>query len=64
MAKTAKNPSVRRIFKCTAQGDVVYIHATSLEMAAERLLEVLGYIPPQLLTFKEVERLPKGEVFL
>jgi len=64
MPKTAKNPLARKIFRCEAQGDELYIHATSLDHALERLLEVMGYIPPQLLTWREVKRLPKGKVFL
>jgi len=64
MPKMSKSPKARKIFRCTAQGDVIYIHATSLEDALDRLLEVMGYIPPQMLSWAEVKKLPKGEVFL
>jgi hypothetical protein len=53
-----------KIFKVTAQGDVVYIQAVDLEAAKKRLLEVMGEIPAKLLTFSEVDKLPEDEEFL
>ena len=54
----------KKIFKCEAEGDTVYIEATTQAAAQGRLHEVMGPIPANLLTWTEVTALPEGEVFL
>jgi hypothetical protein len=53
-----------KIFKIEAQGDVVYVQAADKAAANARLTEMMGTIPLWLLTFTEVDALPKGEEFL
>ena len=53
-----------RIFKCEAQGDVLYINARTQENARLQLFEKIGPIPDSLLSWSEVAVLPKGEEFL
>lgn len=53
-----------KIFKVEAQGDTMYIQAPSQLKAQERLEEMCGFIPEELLTWSEVKKLPKGEDFL
>jgi hypothetical protein len=54
----------KKIFKIEAQGDTVYVQASNQEEACDQLTEFMGPIPHDLLTFSEIKKLPKGEVFL
>ena len=53
-----------KIYKCDAQGDTVYIRATSEQQAREILFGSMGEIPDSLLTWSTIEKLPKNEEFL
>lgn len=48
------------IFMCEAQGDVVYLKASSEQAANMLLVQHFGEIPASLLTWTEVEALPEG----
>ena len=52
------------IFKCEAEGDVVFIEAVDKSAAEARLNEVMGPIPKSLLKWSTVASLPKGEELL
>jgi hypothetical protein len=53
-----------KIFKCEAEGDVVYVQAKNLWTAQDRFTSFMGEVPSGLLTWTEVDKLPKGEEFL
>lgn len=52
------------IFKCEAEGDVVFIEAVDKSAAEAKLNEVMGSIPASMLKWSTVAKLPKGEEFL
>ena len=60
---TPKGEQVK-IFKVEAEGDTMYIKRETLAEAKARLAEICGDIPPSLLKWTEVPKLPKGEEFL
>ena len=53
-----------KIWKCSGQGDTLYIQARTQALAKARLFEMMGEIPESLLTWEEVDALPDGEEFL
>ena len=53
-----------KIYKCEAEGDVIYIQARSETEAREILFSHMGEIPNELLDWSTVRKLPKGEEFL
>ena len=55
------SPFKKQIFKCEAQGDTVYIRAVNQEKAQQRLFDLMGRIPDNLLKWSVVDRLPPGE---
>jgi len=52
------------IFKCEAEGDVVYFQARDLEDAKAQLKQKMGDIPESLLKWTKVDMLPEGEEFM
>ena len=63
MKKTKKRETMK-IFKVEAQGDTLYIRANHQSDAFRQLEEFSGPIPSELLTWSEVKKLPKNEIFL
>ena len=53
-----------RTFKVEAQGDELYVCATSLKEAQKRLRVTIGDIPEELLTWSEVKEMPAGQVVI
>lgn len=54
-----------KLFKCEAQGDVLYFKASTQEGARQKLCDLLGEeIPESVLTWTEIEELPEGEELL
>jgi hypothetical protein len=53
-----------KIFKVEAYDDTLYIQAPTKEDAHLQLTEKIGFIPEHLLTWTEVNKLPKDEEFL
>jgi hypothetical protein len=53
-----------KIFKVTAEGDTLYIKAKNLRTAQDKFTSVMGEVPSGLLSWSEVDKLPKGEEFL
>lgn len=67
MKKTKKKEAQKsgtKIFKIDAQGDTVYVRASTKEFAYLQLTEKMGPIPIALLEFSEVQKLPNGEELL
>lgn len=62
--KKAEQKSVTQLFKIDAQGDIVYLLASSQEEAQRKFFEIRGEIPASLLTFSTVRHLPLGEEIL
>jgi hypothetical protein len=56
--------SQMKIFKVEAEGDTMYIQAPDKDSARVRLFKFTGEMPENLLTWSEVDALPKGEEFL
>ena len=54
----------KKIYKCEAEGDVVYILAVCEDDAEGILFSKMGDIPTQLLKWSVVDELPEGEEFL
>ena len=52
------------IWKCEAEGDVVYIQAENLAGAQARFKKVIGYVPLSILKWTKIDALPKGEEYL
>lgn len=52
------------IWKCEADGDVVYVEATSEIEAYRVITEKLGPIPRSMIHFSMVNALPEGEELL
>ncbi len=53
-----------KIWKCSGQGDTIYVEARTLALAKARLFEMMGDIPEHLLQWEQVDALPEGEEFL
>lgn len=49
-----------QIFKCEAQGDVLYFDAKDQNEALKKLTDLCGPIPPQILTWTVVKKAPAG----
>lgn len=52
------------IFKCSAEGDEVFIKADNLAAAKFRFKEFMGDVPQSLLKWEVVEFAPEGTEFL
>jgi len=50
----------KKIFKCEAEGDVLYFKASSEDKAKKKLFDLMGEIPESLLTWTEISELPEG----
>jgi hypothetical protein len=51
-----------KLFKCEAQGDVLYFNSDTQQGAYNKMCDLLGEeIPQSLLTWTEIETLPEGE---
>jgi len=61
---TTQEGTTMKIYKITAEGDVVYVKAADRVAAYARLIALMGPIPQSLLTYEEVPKLPEGEEFL
>jgi hypothetical protein len=62
--KKPKKGKTMKIFKVEAQGDTLYIRANHQSDALRQLEEFSGPIPSSLLTWSEIDKLPKGEELL
>ena len=49
-----------KIFKCEAEGDVLYFKASSEDEAKKKFFNLMGEIPEVLLTWTEISELPEG----
>lgn len=52
-----------KVFKVEAQGDKIYFNAKDEFSARQKLFDLLGPIPEDVFTIKEVPKLPEGEEF-
>jgi hypothetical protein len=52
------------IFRCSAEGDEVFIKADNLAAAKSRFKEFMGDVPQSLLKWEVVESAPEGTEFL
>ena len=51
-----------KLFKCEAQGDVLYFNSDTQQGAYNKLCDLLGEeVPESLITWTEIEALPEGE---